>query len=106
MGSKAGITGILFDPAIGGVVNGVTQTIFGLKLWQRRLRKHQRWRDLESRDWRTDLTSSTQPSRRRASIMHPMSSNLRSYASGTWAQLAINSRPGNTGSCSQSVQCE
>ena len=28
VGSKAGITGILFDPAIGGVVNGVTQTIF------------------------------------------------------------------------------
>ena len=24
----AGITGILFDPAVGGVVNGVTQTIF------------------------------------------------------------------------------
>ena len=27
-GSSPGITGILFDPAIGGVVNGVTQTIF------------------------------------------------------------------------------
>ena len=27
-GSYPGITGILFDPAIGGVVNGVTQTIF------------------------------------------------------------------------------
>ena len=28
VGSGAGITGILFDPAIGGVVGGVTQTIF------------------------------------------------------------------------------
>ena len=28
MGSEAGITGILFDPAVGGVVNGATQTIF------------------------------------------------------------------------------
>ena len=28
VGSDAGITGILFDPAIGGVVGGVTQTIF------------------------------------------------------------------------------
>ena len=28
VGSGAGITGILFDPALGGMVNGVTQTIF------------------------------------------------------------------------------
>ena len=28
IGTNAGITGILFDPAIGGVVNGATQTIF------------------------------------------------------------------------------
>ena len=28
VGSGAGITGILFDPAIGGAVGGVTQTIF------------------------------------------------------------------------------
>ena len=28
VGSGAGITGILFDPAVGGVVDGVTQTIF------------------------------------------------------------------------------
>ena len=86
---NAGITGILFDPAIGGVVNGVTQTIFASSYGNgvyESTNGGSTWTALTGGP--TDVEYAAVSSTGVYYAVGDGNSSLWSYASGTWTELS------------------
>ena len=91
VGSKAGITGILFDPAIGGVVNGVTQTIFASSYGNgvyESTNGGSTWTHLTGGP--TDVEYAAVSSTGVYYAVGNGNTSLWSYASGTWTEILDN----------------
>ena len=93
VGSKAGITGILFDPAIGGVVNGVTQTIFASSYGNgvyESTNGGSTWTHLTGGP--TDVEYAAVSSTGVYYAVGNGNTSLWSYASGTWTEILDNTQ--------------